>query len=86
MDDCCSYTALGDEAGAAFARTAPSGVYAEKARGRVPSVGGHRGARASGTSRAHPRGHAGGEDACRAQERDGTAGAEASGHGDSQTS
>ena len=33
MDDCCSYTALGDEAWVAFARIAAPGVYAEKARG-----------------------------------------------------
>ena len=33
MDDCCSYTVLGDEAGAAFACTAPSGACFEAARG-----------------------------------------------------
>lgn len=37
MDDCCSYTALGDEAGAAFARTAPSGACFEAARGASPT-------------------------------------------------
>lgn len=75
---------LGNEAWGTFARIATPGVYAEKPRGLV-SLSGRPPRRAGERYLARAAGQARGQDGARTQERDGAAGAEASGHGDSQT-